>query len=172
MQLPVLARAFEVADDEGAEILRCPFAGRPAADDELLLRPDLDLEPGARTLPRLVWRATMLGDDPLEALYPGELEQTSAKELQLRAGIDAVDRTKDGRYGETAVEPMVAAAAVGSASGGAGVVDSGRGGPLRVLHGVACHRHRRGGAGRTCRRSVTAALVACCVALGRHLERG
>ena len=59
------------------------------------------------------------------AWYPGELEQTSAKELQLRAGIDAVDRTKDGRYG------------------GAGVVDSGRGGPLRVLHGVACHRHRR-----------------------------
>jgi hypothetical protein len=77
------------------------------------------------------------------AWYPGELEQTSAKELQLRAGIDVVDRTKDGRYGEMAVEPMVAAAAVDSASGGAGVVDSGRGGPLRVLHGVACHRHRR-----------------------------
>jgi hypothetical protein len=35
------------------------------------------------------------------AWYPEELEQTSAKELQLRASIDTVDRTKDGRYGET-----------------------------------------------------------------------
>ena len=54
-------------DGERSEVLGVPLAGRPAADDELLLRSDLDLQPGRRAPAGLVRRATQLREDPFEA---------------------------------------------------------------------------------------------------------
>ena len=51
-----------------AEIAGVALARRPAADHELLLGPDLELEPRRRAPARLVARAPELGDDALEPL--------------------------------------------------------------------------------------------------------
>src|SRR5262249_10543499 len=51
-----------------AEVAGVALARRPAADHELLLRADLQLQPGRRPAPRLVARSAELRDDALEAL--------------------------------------------------------------------------------------------------------
>jgi hypothetical protein len=58
---------FVDSDDHGTQVLRIALAGRVPAYDELLLGPDLDLQPGRGAPARLVGRASQLRDDPLEA---------------------------------------------------------------------------------------------------------
>src|SRR5207247_9019911 len=53
-------------------------SGRPAADDELLQRPDLQLQPGRCPPARLVARSAELGDDPLEVALTGGLDERLA----------------------------------------------------------------------------------------------
>ena len=63
------------ADEQRAELDRRAGTARPAADDELLLRPDLDLLPGHRALAGQVRRAAILGHDPFEPARSGRLEE-------------------------------------------------------------------------------------------------
>ena len=76
------------ADHERAELLRAPLSRRPPADDQLLLRSSLDLEPGRRAAAGLVPAAPVLGDDALEALGPGGLEECHALGLDRRRDLD------------------------------------------------------------------------------------
>src|SRR5207244_1127085 len=75
VQLLRLAAAFVVADDECPELARRALTRCPATDDELLLRPDLDLQPGPGAPAGFVDGAAMLGDDAFEALLPRRLEE-------------------------------------------------------------------------------------------------
>ncbi len=77
------------ADDERAEVAGVARPGRPAADDELLLGPDLDLEPGVRAPARLVARALELGDDALELLRFGGGPEGLALTLDVGREADA-----------------------------------------------------------------------------------
>ena len=54
------------ADEERSQVDRLAGARHPAADDELLLGPDLDLLPAIGPLAGDVGRAAVLGHDPLE----------------------------------------------------------------------------------------------------------
>ena len=73
-ELPVLVHA----DRDRPEVAGVTLAGRPAADDQLLLRPDLQLEPGRRPASRLVPRSAELGDDALEPLAASRLHERLA----------------------------------------------------------------------------------------------
>ena len=70
---PHLARVPQVpvfvhGDDQRAEILVRALSLEPASDDQLLLPPELDLQPRAGPAPRLVGAVPALGDDPLQFL--------------------------------------------------------------------------------------------------------
>ena len=65
-----------------------PVPGHPAADDELLLGPDLDLLPAVGALARHVRRTAVLGHDPLEAAHPGRLEERDPVALDVLAQPD------------------------------------------------------------------------------------
>src|SRR6202008_3938269 len=75
VELPLLFDPLVVADDEGTELAGRALAGRPAADDQLLLGPDLDLQPRPCAPAGFVHGAPMFGDDALEALLACGLEE-------------------------------------------------------------------------------------------------
>src|SRR4029078_13470732 len=68
----------------------------PADDDQLLLGPDLDLEPGRAPPSRLVDRIARLGHDALEAADPGGLEERGALAEHVVAVADAWIVAEDG----------------------------------------------------------------------------
>ena len=80
------------ADDDRAQVLRGPLPRRPAADDQLLFRSRLDLEPRRGPAARLVARAAVLGHDALEALGLDRLEERHA------LGVDVGARTGPVRW--------------------------------------------------------------------------
>ena len=91
---PDLSREAQVAvlvdaDRHRPEILRPPFARRPATDHELLLGPDLELEPRRRPAARLVARPLELGDDAFEALGCGGLVEREALPVDVGREADA-----------------------------------------------------------------------------------
>ena len=83
------------ADRDGAEIAGVAFARRPATDDELLLGPDLELQPGRRPLAGLVARAAELGDDPFEAAGLGRGHERLALADDVRREPDPVRLAQD-----------------------------------------------------------------------------
>ena len=85
------------ADEERAEVDRPAGALRPAADDELLLGPDLDLLPAVGALAGDVRRAAVLGHDPLEAADAGRLEERQPAAFDVFAEPDARIRPQDRR---------------------------------------------------------------------------
>ena len=85
------------ADEQRAEVDGFARALRPAADDELLLGPDLDLLPAVGALAGDVRRAAVLGHDPLEAADAGRLEERQPVALDVLAQPDARVRPQDRR---------------------------------------------------------------------------
>src|SRR4030095_5995770 len=83
------------ADGQRAEVLCVPLAGRPTADDQLLLGPDPDLQPGIRAAPRLVRRAAKLGEDALEAKLAGRIVERVAVADDVRGEANPVRLAKD-----------------------------------------------------------------------------
>ena len=83
------------ADEERAELDRPAGSGHPAADDQLLLGPDLDLPPGHRARAGHVRRVAVLGHDSLEAPHPGGLEERNPVGLDVLAQADARIRAED-----------------------------------------------------------------------------
>ena len=77
------------ANGHRPEVLRISLARRIATDDELLLRTDLDLQPGRRSATRLVSRATELGDDPFQLAALGRLVEGQPVGLDVRGESDA-----------------------------------------------------------------------------------
>ena len=69
---------LEDADDERAEIFPAVAWRGEAADDDLLLKDGFDLQPGAAAHSRLVGAVTQLGDDPLQVILLGRLEERLA----------------------------------------------------------------------------------------------
>ena len=63
------------ADNQGAEILPAGTGRGKAADDDLLLKDRLDLEPSATPHPRLIGTVAQLGDDPFQAFLLRRLEE-------------------------------------------------------------------------------------------------
>src|SRR4029078_12440925 len=84
-QLPVLV----AADRYRPEGARVPLARRPATDDQLLLRPDLDLDPRRRAPPRLVARAAELGHAPLGRACAAPLHERLALAFYVSREADA-----------------------------------------------------------------------------------
>src|SRR4051794_18256305 len=82
-------------DRDRPEIARVAFARRPAADDELLLGTDLELQPGRRPATRLIARAPELRDDPLEALAARRGHERLAVADDVRRIADAVRLAQD-----------------------------------------------------------------------------
>src|SRR5205814_346323 len=86
-----LARVDEAAaigvvagHEQRADAVLAPaLAGLPADDEELLAAHVLDLDPGAGAPARLVAGVQPLGDQPLEALLGGGVEQDLAVAVQL-----------------------------------------------------------------------------------------
>ncbi len=71
------------ADGDRPEVLRVALAAGPAADDERLLGPQLDLQPGRGPPTGLVPTASMLGDDALEPLRRCGLVERLAAALEV-----------------------------------------------------------------------------------------
>ena len=61
--------------DQRAQVLVSPLSLEPADHHQLLLAPQLDLQPGARSPTGLVDAVPALGDDPLQLLLPGRLQE-------------------------------------------------------------------------------------------------
>src|SRR4051794_445704 len=83
------------ADDERAEVPGVATPRGPAADHELLFRPDLDLQPGAGTAARLVARPLELGDDAFEILLLGGRSERLALTIDVRRETDTRVGAKD-----------------------------------------------------------------------------
>ncbi len=66
------------ADDKRAEIFPAGAGRGEAADDDLLLKDGLDLQPGTTANARLIGAVAQLGDDPLQALLFGRFEEGRA----------------------------------------------------------------------------------------------
>jgi hypothetical protein len=73
----------------------------PATDDELLLGPDLHLQPAVGPLAGHVRRASILGHDPLETAHSGGLEERDPAGLDVLAQANAGIRAENARQ-ETA----------------------------------------------------------------------
>ena len=83
-------------EDERAQVPMRDAARLPASDDELLLRPVLDLEPGMRTTPRLVPARPPLGHDALEPLRLDRGEEGFALALDVPGVADERVVAQDG----------------------------------------------------------------------------
>src|SRR5687767_5015416 len=103
----LLGALVPVADQQRAHPVRAPsLAGRPAADHELLAAPDAGLDPLAGALARPVGALQALGDDALEPLPAGGLEQVGA-------AVGAVGRGAPARALEAELEQELPALLVG-----------------------------------------------------------
>src|SRR4029079_19467247 len=127
--------------------------GRPAADDELLLRPDLDLQPGRRPATGLVGRAAELGHDALEPALAGRLVERPAVTLDVGGVADTrrfaqdaaeeplpiLERDAEQRAAVEVeqVERLVEQAARGAASAVAAVAAFRAAGPARTAPALA-----------------------------------
>ena len=83
-QVPVLVHR----DDQRAEVLVRALSLEPASNDQLLLAPELDLEPRSGSAPRLVGTVPALGDDPLQFLLACGLQKRLAVRLDVWREVD------------------------------------------------------------------------------------